>query len=535
MNPKINKKWKNEIDEIFLILNKRIFIAVLIFIKLMFICLLIENSLSSKLKIFHIPYYVPVCIILVWVFIFFVNRISTKQWEYISYIIMIIFFDSLTIFGVIIAFLVKDDKLFIRGLYYEICFSLMYLNINIDLSILKLYSLMIYKLVIFSIILTLYNYEINLEEFFIFDLYMIILSLGITIVYIIMSKILWKKLAELSKKNNYLTVNNIFNASKSPIISINLMKNKINFNIAIIQFFQENFHEEKYKIKYLFDDNYKEEIVFQNITENELNFIEKLSNNSKNKTKYKSFKSKILILNNIFSNFISESNEFFNFFNFIMSERNFGNNEFFEMIGEYKINFNKEKYIEFNWRKSNYFENEKIIHFMLNDLSTLREIQFTKAENKYKKIYLAKIAHEFKTPINSMIYSLTNLFEKYPQLEDIQNYEIKKKIEFIQAQGNFISILTHDINDYCKGMNEIDVNLDKVEIRVILKFAFDILEVLISKDKHKKENVNCVRLFSDLQERFLPNLFMILLHIDKPSPEPSLFKLKYCLLIFEKS
>ena len=47
MNPKINKKWKNEIDEIFLILNKRIFIAVLIFIKLMFICLLIENSLSS--------------------------------------------------------------------------------------------------------------------------------------------------------------------------------------------------------------------------------------------------------------------------------------------------------------------------------------------------------------------------------------------------------------------------------------------------------------------------------------------------------
>ena len=152
MNPKINKKWKNEIDEIFLILNKRIFIAVLIFIKLMFICLLIENSLSSKLKIFHIPYYVPVCIILVWVFIFFVNRISTKQWEYISYIIMIIFFDSLTIFGVIIAFLVKDDKLFIRGLYYEICFSLMYLNINIDLSILKLYSLMIYKLVIFSII-----------------------------------------------------------------------------------------------------------------------------------------------------------------------------------------------------------------------------------------------------------------------------------------------------------------------------------------------------------------------------------------------
>ena len=55
---------------------------------------------------------------------------------------------------------------------------------------------------------------------------------------------------------------------------------------------------------------------------------------------------------------------------------------------------------------------------MLNDITILKEIQFNKAEMKFRNIYLTKAAHEFKTPINSLIYSVNELIEKFPIIKE---------------------------------------------------------------------------------------------------------------------
>jgi signal transduction histidine kinase len=161
-----------------------------------------------------------------------------------------------------------------------------------------------------------------------------------------------------------------------------------------------------------------------------------------------------------------------------------------------------EKIVQISWKKS-INNTEDRIDFMLNDITILKEAQFTKAETKYKNIYLAKVAHEFKIPINSLIYSVNELFEKFPQVKESKDEKIKKQVEFIQSQSNFITILTHDINDYCKDVNDFEINLEPVEIRVVINFAFEIFVCLLTKDQYKKDNVKFNLNISDNVPQFI--------------------------------
>ena len=211
---------KEDTEFILLNLNKRVHFCLLSFFKLMFIGLLIQNSLISTLQIFNFPFYVPFSIFFILFIIHLINKISTKICDLITYLLIILFFDAFTIFVIILAYLVNDEEIFTRVIYYELCFSLMYLNINYDYSLIKQRLLMIYKLLIIVSIMIFYNYKKNLEKLFIFDLYMIILCFAMILVSIYMNTILWEKL-----KNNNVSLtnklNSMFNMMKTPFISLN--------------------------------------------------------------------------------------------------------------------------------------------------------------------------------------------------------------------------------------------------------------------------------------------------------------------------
>jgi len=63
--------------------------------------------------------------------------------------------------------------------------------------------------------------------------------------------------------------------------------------------------------------------------------------------------------------------------------------------------------IEVYSRKINMPEGE-LIEFYFNDISNISKVEMERSENKIKSLFLAKISHEFKTPLITIIYILKN-------------------------------------------------------------------------------------------------------------------------------
>jgi len=325
----------------------------------------------------------------------------------------------------------------------------------------------------------------------------------------ILKSFLFVNLEQLNNKNVALAdkMKKILNALKDPVISLNLSENVIFFNTCLIQFILTNFDENEYNTNFLLNENSKNENSEEMINNllNEYKFGETylnniIANSDDNSNNFSSeFKIRILILHKIFANLSNDKsnfngkNEYFNLLELIENPKIFLENEKFEIRGDYKFTVSQhEKIFEVSWRKSIFNQKELMIDIILNDITSVRDSQFLKADIKYRKIYLAKIAHEFKTPLNSLIYSVKQLIPKF-NLDD----QVENDIKFIEGQANFLSILIHDINDYCKEIDDFDINLDDIIIREILIFAFNILECLISQDNYKKDNVKLNLIIDD--------------------------------------
>ena len=443
-----NYNWNQVTDFILLHLNKRVYICSLLFLKLMFVGLFIQNFLTMSLEIFHIPYIIPFCLFLIIIFIYFLIKISSRTSDLITYLLIILFFDALTILVVIVAYLVESEGLFIRGIYIEICFSLIYLNINFDNSSIKIRFLMIYKALIIVIFLILYNYKKNIENFFILDLYMIIFSLGMILIIININSILWKELKELYNNNVSVTnnINSIFNAMKTSLISFNYNRNLIHFNASFIQFMKDTLSYDHLGIRFLLDEIKEEQLsneylssLVENISKDDLDFLEKLIiNEDKEDKKIKliSWKKRILILNRIFSGLFREidinKTVVFNIFELIKPDKIFEQKEYFQLIGEFNF-ISQEQIFEVSGRKCFNNTNEETLEIMINQKNMFKEVKFNNSEIKNRNIFMNKIAYKFKNEFDSLIYTINELIENHPQIKDSKDEKLKNQVEFIKS------------------------------------------------------------------------------------------------------
>ena len=274
-------------------------------------------------------------------------------------------------------------------------------------------------------------------------------------------------------------------------------------NSAFYNFVKENFSQDDADIRYLLnemppDQNYQPKFSIDD-THEDIFYYQKINDViSENKMKkLGKFKNQILILNKLLKSLLklihNETNGYdevsgpFDLIALIKQYRLSKENDFFENKLTYKL-VNNEKIYETYSRKSIFNNNEEVIDIMLNDVTSLIQLEITRADIKSRQVYLARIAHEFKTPINTLIYSINELIRNYKGKNSIDQNN-SNDFEFIEGQANFISILIHDINDYCKNINEIEIYLDQFDLRKVLDFAFQILNTLINRNKYKKETV----------------------------------------------
>ncbi len=204
------------------------------------------------------------------------------------------------------------------------------------------------------------------------------------------------------------------------------------------------------------------------------------------------------------------------------------------------------KYFDVYYRRISIEDLDVIYDLLFYDISELiNSKKIIYEENIIKQKVLAKIAHEFKTPINSIIGLINNLKESClgdndvedrikteidnESLEssinnDIQNFdnrieksnkssEIKvfsknlninqsknlKILNTIQNLSKYIIFLVSDIIQFStiKDVNEIHINNEKISLREIANFSLEILRCLLSCNISKHKNIKTILNFQD--------------------------------------
>ncbi len=179
------------------------------------------------------------------------------------------------------------------------------------------------------------------------------------------------------------------------------------------------------------------------------------------------------------------------------------------------------KFFDVYYRRINLSNDNIVYNIIFYDVTDLilANIKIDE-ENKIKHRVLAKMAHEFKTPLTSITSLISLLLSSYEDISinkniDVNNFcDSKKKDEkvknenhriidtlnLIQNLSNYVIILTSDIIHFSNPNNidDIQLNNQKIDLRDISTFCFDILKSLLYCNNYKFKKIIPELFFDDL-------------------------------------
>jgi signal transduction histidine kinase len=499
-------KWKESISENIITLNKKIYLGILISMFLIITSFIVrcDSSASNFSKILSIC----VVLLIIVILIVLVNKIKNSKWGDIFFILIIIFFD-ITLFIENCICNEGDNNTYIRTLYLSISFTLMFFNIKPDQTFKKFICMMFYKIIYFFFYLYYFNLQKSIQVYVGNDINLVILSLAMSIGQLQTKFFLFKKLEKILNDNYilYSRFKSVLPNFKYPIIKIDFLHLEVLYNNSFQTFLKDNLSEEELQLKAVCQDEIKDmetkrslntdiNEVLENCDRCFLEDIEKNIQEKEQLLKFKNFKNIILILHKLFKKFLKESNtsientHYLNLFDILReNDDDVNHQQTFRLLLP-------ERFVEIEWIRSSCVDSKSIVQISLNDVTEERKKEIIRDEMKSNKVFLAKLAHEFKTPMNCLIYKVKKFTEKFNELSEktgIDNEKclryLNKSSKFIESQANFLNILVHDINDFCKEINDLEINMTSVDIRYLIKFSFDILKSLVNNDEAKRNNI----------------------------------------------
>jgi signal transduction histidine kinase len=114
-------------------------------------------------------------------------------------------------------------------------------------------------------------------------------------------------------------------------------------------------------------------------------------------------------------------------------------------------------------------------------------------EAKYQQKILAKIAHEFKTPLIT-ITSLIGRINKF----DLQiDSKTNKLLHHIDNLSNYVICLVSDIIQYVSNNVNMRIHKTKVSLNEVLDFCFKVLKTLVECNENKCNRVESILDFEE--------------------------------------
>jgi len=161
----------------------------------------------------------------------------------------------------------------------------------------------------------------------------------------------------------------------------------------------------------------------------------------------------------------------------------------FQSLGIYYIynnEFKKKLFFDVYYRNVHLTLNNSFDDFFFEDVTDLiNHKQIIIDENLKKQKVLAKIAHEFKTPLNSVIGIAANIKDSDIMLSN----NTSNKLDIIQNLSNYLIFLVSDIIQFTSKNNFSNLNFNNnfIDLKETLNFCFQILNSLLTLNKRKNE------------------------------------------------
>ena len=144
------------------------------------------------------------------------------------------------------------------------------------------------------------------------------------------------------------------------------------------------------------------------------------------------------------------------------------------------------KYFDVYYRKIFFSKDNIIFNIIFYDVTDLISARIKISEENIKKQkVLAKIAHEFKTPLTSIISLIGILRDSFDdfhkKIGQTNNNDTIETLDLIQNLSRYVIFLTSDIINYSNpdNINDVKLNNQRINFREISVFCFDILKSLL--------------------------------------------------------
>lgn len=156
---------------------------------------------------------------------------------------------------------------------------------------------------------------------------------------------------------------------------------------------------------------------------------------------------------------------------------NLGNYSSYDSSGETKY---------FNVFYRMFQDDVNYIEIIFTDITELKRAEKTTFENNLKREFLAKIAHEFKTPLNTILGLISEIKDK---LSELDVPEILLELDQVNDLSNYTIFLINDVIHYSShNLDNIMVQVKVINLYEICEFCFNVLKTLL-KNKEKKKNI----------------------------------------------
>ncbi len=277
--------------------------------------------------------------------------------------------------------------------------------------------------------------------------------------------------------------------------------NKYAFDSSQIKNEKNDINHSKIKIS---NNESKEKIIFNQKSEGKDTFIseeEKINTVSFEKMSEIFLKSMKLISINPELDFLIEDNLLAVINNISKKLHSEINNGRFNYLGDFYIE-DKKGYFQVFFKK--HLQYVDLVDFLIFDLSEIKKAEAKEFNLKSK--FFAKIAHEFKTPLNSIINLVEKLININENEIDLCDTDIRKLLIEIDNLSNYLIFLINDIIEYSEIYSDKNHNfqhlppqkdhsdkiiskslsLKGVDLQKVTKFCLGVLNTLLtSKGKEK--------------------------------------------------
>ena len=172
----------------------------------------------------------------------------------------------------------------------------------------------------------------------------------------------------------------------------------------------------------------------------------------------------------------------------------------FSKIGYFK-SVNENNFFEVFMRKLKL--KEVVCELLINDITEIKQEEKINTETKYKQMILAKISHEFKTPLITIVSLIQKTMTQQGEIQPL----IRNNLNHIENLSNYTLVLISDIIQYVSDGIKLVLNKNEIILNEILEFSLNVLKTLVECNEHKvnkiktlleiDENINDIMIFTD--------------------------------------